>query len=438
MNSDTQSTARLNSPREILLEFDNLRARLDEAEQTLEAIRSGDVDALVVYGEHGEKVYTLKGADEPYRVFVEDMKEGAVTLSTDGTILYCNQSFAEMAGTPLEKVIGSSIQNLLFGREGDSFDEIVSRLSDQSTRAEMVVLKPGTELPAQVSFSKIDSDGPAVIALTVTDLSLQREHETQLEKANAELEGFCYSVSHDLRAPLRSIIGAAHVVIEDYASELPEAARADLEHISRSANYLGKLIDDLLAYSRLARYPIHLQSVDLTALAQEISNEVLVREFGDAEWTIEGGMNVEGDPRLVRLALENLMSNAAKYSSKSERPHIEVGSMSWDQDKAFFVRDNGIGFEMTYVEKIFKPFERLHRQDDYPGTGIGLANARRIIARHGGEIWAEAHPLQGATFFFTLPKRHAGSVADHHLPHAGSDRSLEGVVVLAEEKNHAR
>ena len=415
MSSETNPGPRIKSPKEILLEFKELRARLDEAEQTLEAIRSGDVDALVVYGEQGEKVYTLKGADEPYRIFVEQMKEGAVTLSTDGTILYSNQSFADMAGIQLEKVIGGSIQDFLFGREGGSFDDIVAKLDEQTQRAEMIVLKPGAELPAQVSFSKIESEDPAVIALTVTDLSVQHEHENQLQKANAELEGFCYSVSHDLRGPLRTIISAAHIVVEDYARDLPQGAQDELARLAQSAGYLGKLIDDLLEYSRLARQPITLEHIDLSKLATELASEAQVKECGDPEWVISKNLAVEGDPRLIRLALENLMSNAAKYSSKSKAPSIEVGSVLLNGQETFFVRDNGIGFEMTYVEKIFMPFERLHRQDDYPGTGIGLANARRIIARHGGEIWAESHPGQGAVFYFTLPE-HVPHLAEH--PHA--------------------
>ncbi len=353
MSGDPAINALKKSSREILLEFNELRAKLNEAEQTLEAIRSGDVDALVVYGEQGEKVYTLKGADEPYRIFVENMQEGAVTLSGDGTILYCNQSFAQMTGLVLEKVIGSPIDRLLFGREGESFEQIRASLGFQSTRAEMIVLQTGKELPVQVSFSAIESEGPETIAITVTDLSTQRDHENQLRRANEELEGFCYSVAHDLRAPLRNIIGAAHIVLEDLGPQLPEDGRVELEQISQSASYLGNLIDDLLAYSRLSRSEVNSHPIDLTAIAKEIAHGASLKELGPTDWTIQEGMKAHGDEGLIRLALENLMSNAVKYSQKSEKPSVEIGSQSAEGSPVYFIRDNGIGFEMTYAERIF-------------------------------------------------------------------------------------
>lgn len=403
MNEDPGMKALKKSSREILLEFNELRAKLNEAEQTLEAIRTGDVDALVVYGEEGEKVYTLRGADEPYRIFVENMQEGAVTLSEEGTVLYCNQSFARMTGLALERVIGGPIDRLLFGREGESFEDVRANLASQSTRAEMVVLQTGRELPVQVSFSSIDSDGPETIAITVTDLSAQREHENQLQRANDELEGFCYSVAHDLRAPLRNIIGAANIVLEDMGPQLPEAGRLDLEQIAQSASYLGNLIDDLLAYSRLSRSEVDSHPIDLTALAKDIAQGPSLKELGAASWTIQEGMRIRGDEGLIRLALENLMSNAVKYSQKSAKPRVEIGYQTTEGSTVYFIRDNGIGFEMTYAERIFRPFERLHRHSEYPGTGIGLANARRVITKHGGEIWAESHPERGAVFYFTVP-----------------------------------
>jgi PAS domain S-box-containing protein len=393
--------------RQILIEIQDLRSRLEEAEKILGAIRSGDVDAVVVYGADEQQVYTLRGADEPYRIFVETMQEGAATLSEDGTILYCNQSFADMAALPMEKVIGSSIHQLLFGREGNSFDQVLGPLGEDSPRAEMVVLQTGKELPVQVSISTIASNGSPIYALTATDLTTQREHENQLQKANAELEGFCYSVSHDLRAPVRNIIGSASVVLEDYADALPESGKKDLGQICQSAVYLGRLIDDLLAYARLAQLEVNFQPVDITGLARGILVSADLEGFARPDWSVQDGMQAEGDESLLRMALDNLISNAVKYASKVEKPCVEIGTEMMAGAPVYFVRDNGIGFEMTYAERIFRPFERLHRSSEYPGTGIGLANVRRIIAKHGGEVWAEAHPGQGACFYFTLPRREA-------------------------------
>lgn len=388
----------------VFIELEELRARLFEAEQTLDAIRSGEVDALVVYGEKGERVYTLTNADQPYRVFVETMKEGAVTLAENGTILYCNQGFSDMAAVPLEKLMGSSIEGLLVTRDGDSLIPLLADIRDEGMREEMAVVGQSRALAALVSISRLDTDGPVSFALTVTDLSRQREQEDQLKHANTELEGFCYSVAHDLRAPLRSIVGSAHILLQDYAPNLPNDAVTDLAQISQSATHLGMLIDDLLTYSRLARSTINWEPVDLSALAKEIVEEGIPAGSDKTRWRIHSGLSCMGDARLIKLVLENLMSNAAKYSSKRAIPLVEVGSLPGREGQRFYVKDNGIGFDMAYVDKIFLPFERLHRTADYPGTGIGLANAKRIIGKHGGRIWAESAPHKGALFYFTLPK----------------------------------
>jgi len=404
---------KIKSPREILLEFAELRAKLDEAEQTLDAIRSGDVDALVVYGEHGERVYTLKGADEPYRIFVEQMNEGALTLTADGTILYCNQSFATMAGLPTEKVVGSSAQHLLFGPDGSSVEHFMELAGTERSREEMIVLSPSGETPVLLSGSKMEDEGAEIFAFTVTDLSVQRKQESQLRKANEELEAFSYSVSHDLRAPLRNIISSARILLEDVGPNLEKQAQVDLASIAGAASHLGKLIDDLLSYSRLTRYPLKVEPVDVSLLARWVSADYDSHHEGPREWQINDGIELRGDARLIQLVLDNLMSNAAKYSGKGASPRIEVGSIPWENDIAVYVKDNGIGFEMTYAERIFQPFERLHRQSDYPGTGIGLASASRIVTRHGGAIWAESSPGHGASFYFTIP---AGGAAVERDP----------------------
>jgi signal transduction histidine kinase len=219
------------------------------------------------------------------------------------------------------------------------------------------------------------------------------ERTAQLEKAKNDMEGFCYSVSHDLRQPLRGICGAAAMLMQDYAEQLSDEARKDLKTISAASNRMSKLIDDLLSFSRLGRGEMHVAEVDLSALAEMIlSNQREVR------YQIQPGLRANGDPLMLQVALENLLDNAFKFSTGIPDALIEFGR----EGDAFFVRDNGVGFEQQYVEKIFLPFERLHREDEFPGTGIGLANVKRIVERHGGRIWAQGELGYGATFYFTL------------------------------------
>jgi len=380
------------------LEIENLKARLEEAESTLEAIRSGAVDALVVRSSNGDQVFTLRGADEPYRIFVEQMQEGAVTLDDSGTILYSNLAFANIVGEPLERVIGTQFDCFLpeySGAEANPFSAF------ELGRMEMTLSSTKGPVPVLCSASLIEIEGPTTYAITVTDLTAQKEHEAQLTFAKNELEGFCYSVSHDLRSPLRGIISGASIVVEDFGHLLPETAIRDLARIGSSANHLALLMDDLLTYARLSTQVVLRQGLDLTSLAQKVAAGV--PKFGEDEivWTIEEGLAAEADPRFIELVINNLFFNSAKFSSQSKPPRIQFGK---DQEKkAFYIRDNGIGFSMEFVEKLFKPFERLHRQADYPGTGIGLANVKRIITRHGGQVWAEGEEGKGATFYFTLP-----------------------------------
>lgn len=387
---------------QIKLEFEELRARLEDAEQTLEAIRTGEVDALVVYGNEGQKVYTLKGADEPYRVFVEQIREGAVTLDASGLILYCNQRMADMVGQALENVIGSYLIDFVSLPDRAGFEELLSVSSEAAPRRELVLIRRDNEIPVQISIAPLSPELTATFALTITDLTEQKKHEQELQAANEELEGFCYSVSHDLRTPLRSMVSSARLLIEDFGKELSPPAEDRLRRIESSAIRLAHLIDDLLSFARLGRRHIQLQSVDLTAVAERVSIEVS-NDAPQVRFDIEPNMRVEADEQLLYIVLQNLMSNAVKFSKQSSDPSVRVGSTFRNGLQTFFVSDNGIGFDMLYAEKIFKPFERLHPGDIYPGNGIGLANAERIVGRHDGKLWTESTPGHGATFFFTLP-----------------------------------
>jgi PAS domain S-box-containing protein len=224
------------------------------------------------------------------------------------------------------------------------------------------------------------------------------ERTAELVAANRELEGFTYSVSHDLRAPLRSIIGTSMILLEDYGDELREDAKRELKRQAAAAKRLADLIDDLLQFSRLGRAEIARREFDLSAVAHEIVGDAVRRHGVEATINIQPGLQASGDETLLRMVIENLVDNALKYRKADEPPSIEIG-----QDAgAYYVRDRGIGFESAYADKVFQPFERLHRATEYPGTGIGLANVKRIVERHGGRVWVEAKPKEGATFYFIL------------------------------------
>jgi len=228
----------------------------------------------------------------------------------------------------------------------------------------------------------------------------------ELERKNRELEAFSYSVSHDLRAPLRSIDGFSQALLEDHLERLDAEGQVHLHRVRASAQRMGELIDDLLELSRVGRAELRRSPIQLSALAREVSEELQRR---DPERTVElvipAALDAQADHRLLKIVLENLLGNAWKFTKKTPQPRIEVGVVSSEEGPAWFVRDNGAGFSMSYADKLFRPFQRLHPESDFPGTGIGLATIQRIIDRHGGRVWAEGEVDRGATFYFTLARQ---------------------------------
>ena len=233
----------------------------------------------------------------------------------------------------------------------------------------------------------------------------------ELEWKNKELEAFSYSVSHDLRAPLRAIDGFSKALIEDCADKLDGAGLQHLDRVRAAAQRMGELIDDMLQLSRVTRLDITRRQVDLSSLAREVAGD-LRRQEPDrvVEIKIDDSLVAEADARLLRIVLENLLGNAWKFTRKVEAARIEFGASDGDEFVCF-VRDNGAGFDMRYAEKLFRPFQRLHTEADFPGTGIGLATIHRVIERHGGRVWAESVIGKGATFFFSLPANGRSALA---------------------------
>jgi len=241
--------------------------------------------------------------------------------------------------------------------------------------------------------------------LTIHSASLEKTAD-ELRRSNQELEAFSYSVSHDLRAPLRAIDGFANALLEDQADQLGEDGQRYLNIIRENTQRMGQLIDDLLSYSRLGRRQPAFEVIDMDALARAIAEEL--EAAGEADHSalrICEMPPVTGDRTLIRQAVSNLMSNAFKFSSTREQPQVEVGGRQEAEENVYWVRDNGVGFDMTYRHKLFSMFQRLHSMKEFPGTGVGLAIVHRVVQKHGGRVWAEGAVDQGATFYFALPRR---------------------------------
>lgn len=243
----------------------------------------------------------------------------------------------------------------------------------------------------------------------------QRAEEKTIElvAANEDLESFSYSVSHDLRAPLRSIDGFTAILQEDYADRLDEEGRGHTDRIRRAAQRMSALIDDLLNLSRVSRADIRLVGVDISRIAREVGEALKERAPDRAvDFVVADGMRAVGDPGLVRIVLENLIGNAWKFTSGRFPARIEVGQCSDGGESAWFVRDNGAGFDMAHAERLFRPFQRLHTTEEFPGTGIGLAIVRRVVIKHGGRVWAQSRVGEGTTIYFTLPATAPDVAAD--------------------------
>lgn len=321
-----------------------------------------------------------------------------------------------------EALLGMSRTEMLGKTDFDFFPEEEARFfqaKDRETLAKGEVVEVGEEPITTAAGTRWlhtrkitipDEDGaPAYLLGISLDVTTRKEAEdalreakVQLEATNRELEAFSWSVSHDLRAPLRAMDGFAGALEEDYGAALDDTARSYLARVRAAARRMGVLIDDLIRLSRISRVTMERRRVDLSALARDVVAELRAREpERRVEVTVADGLVAFGDVRLLRVALENLVGNAWKFTSKREDAHIDVGR----DDRGFFVRDDGAGFDAAFRDKLFGAFQRLHTADEYPGTGIGLATVQRIVGRHGGRVWAEGEPGRGATFHFVVDDR---------------------------------
>jgi light-regulated signal transduction histidine kinase (bacteriophytochrome) len=249
--------------------------------------------------------------------------------------------------------------------------------------------------------------GSTHVARDITERKLAEEalkqRTLELEASNKELEAFSYTVSHDLRAPLRSMDGYSQALLEEYAGQLDQQGRKWLKRIRASSQMMAQLIDDILGLSRVVRAELQIQTVNLSEIAGSVIKELQAAcPERQVEFVITPDIKTQGDLNLLRILMSNLLGNAFKFTSRCSGARIEFGAAEIDNRLYYFVRDNGAGFDMKYADKLFKPFQRLHSVEEFPGTGIGLATVQRIILRHGGEIKAESRPGRGATFYFSL------------------------------------
>jgi len=548
-----------------------LRAQLREANETLDAIRGGGVDSLVIGPPGQEQVYTLASADRTYRLIVEAMSEGAATISPRGVILDVNPRLSLMTGQPSTQLTGAQVLDLVPGASRPELTRLLEVGAGGSSRGEVELNGPdGSTVPVLLAVGGFDLDGMLLRCLVLTDLTAQRAAEdrsdaalealreqniqlkraqaalreseewlravfdnapvgiedvspsgkflrvnpqfcqitgytadellsrriqdithpddseanlarlqrvafgevdtdsvekrylrkddqvvwaevsyaavrdpdgspmlvvgvvrdlteqrvaeakvrtlnaglearvvqrtAELQQANNNLEAFSYSVSHDLRSPLRTLSGYSEVLLEDYGDRLDETGRGHLGRIQAASERMATLIDDLLLLSRVSRVQMNLAPVDLSAEAAATAAELQFRDPGRrVRVTIQDGVQVMADRGLIRTVVQNLIENAWKFTAKSEDATIEFASTAAEDGQVCcYVRDNGAGFDPAYAAKLFKPFERLHDATDFPGTGIGLASVARIVERHGGRVWAEGTVGGGATFYFTL------------------------------------
>ncbi|MDR3671051.1 MAG: ATP-binding protein [Holophaga sp.] len=345
-----------------------------------------------------------------------------LVMDQDGRVLEANDRAVEAYQRTREELCRLHIVDLRVPEAKSDYPEQFEQVKHASairfkTRHQR---RDGTPFPVEVSSMAFDLDGRSLVQSIIRDITEQEQYESriralneqleqrvqertaQLETAFREMEAFSYSISHDLRGPLRGIDGFSHALLEDYQDRLDAQGRHYLERIRLGIQRMGWMMDDLLDLSRLSKHELTRTTVDLSAQCRQILEELEQQEPRKARLAIQDGLLVNADPRLMRLVLSQLLNNAWKFTSKRKEPRIEFGAAPQGPD-TFFVKDNGVGFDMAYASKLFAPFQRLHDPAEYTGTGVGLAIAQRILLRHGGRIWAEAAVDQGATFFFNLP-----------------------------------
>jgi PAS domain S-box-containing protein len=390
--------------------------------------RMADNVAIALSQRKAEKM--LRESEARFRRTFDQSPIGEALVFLNFRFMRANEAFCRIVGFTEEELQSRSFTDITHPdnqtADLESVQDLLAGKKEQYNTEKRYIRKDGQVVWAQVSVRLVKDEAgqPLYFLPIIEDITARKQAEeevrkltgdlerrvtertTQLEVANRELEMFAYSVSHDLRAPLRGIDGFGKVLLEGYGEQLNERGQDLLRRIREAGGRMGQLIDDLLHLSRVTRSEIHRIPVDLSELATSIAAELAgVDPRRQVVFVIVPGLVAQADPRLMRIVMENLLRNAWKFTGKHPRARIEVGVLSPShpgEEVVFFVRDDGAGFDMAYADKIFGPFQRLHRETEFEGTGIGLATVQRIVHRHGGRVWAEGAVEKGATFYFTL------------------------------------
>lgn len=410
-------------------EIDELKYQLEEANETIEAIRTGQIDALVVQSEKGPQLFTLKSADQTYRVFIEKMTEGAVTLNPKGLILYCNSRFARMVDIPLSGIIGVSFEEFVAPENVEEYRELFKKCWNDDCKGEVQLVAGTNTTPVQLSLTTLELEEGVSLSIILTDLTAQKDAQKQLsqnneklaeinkalEASNHDLQQFASVASHDLQEPIRKIQIFSNLLKAKQAELTPES-RKYLEKIIDSSGRMKALVIDILNYSGLSAKNGEVECIDLNELIKELRDdfELIMQEKG-AE-IIAGHMPcIDVNRGQIRQVFQNIISNALKFTRPDVKPVVRIKATTIS-DKSFdskedpnggycliSIQDNGIGFDEKYVNNIFALFERLNSKDKYEGTGIGMAIAKKIIEKHDGLITATSQEGSGSTFKIILP-----------------------------------
>jgi PAS domain S-box-containing protein len=412
----------------VLIARDGTRRPIEDSGAPIRGESGAVAGVVLVFRDVGERrraERAVRAAEARFRALVEQSIAGLYVIQDD-RFAYVNPTMAAIFGCTAAELTSRPVFDWIHPEDRDRARENVRRRLDgtvPSVRYDLrMYRRDGAVMRVEVHGTRAEHDGRPAILGVLLDVSERyaaeeevrrltaglearvRERTAELEAANKELEAFAYSVSHDLRAPLRAIDGFARIVLQDFAAALPAEAQEYLADVRRNALRMGRLVDDLLAFSRLGRQALRVRPVAMADLVRECLGEI--RPPAGADVRVAALPPAQGDPGLLKQVWLNLLGNALKYAGKRDRPVVEVGAAG---GPTYFVRDNGVGFDMRYAGKLFGVFQRLHKAEEYEGTGVGLAIVQRIVLRHGGRVWAEAAPDAGATFFFCLSP--AGSAA---------------------------
>ena len=409
-----------------------LEYKLQEANDTIDAIRNGQVDALVVSNSKGPFLYTLKSADHAYRMFIEKMAEGALTLDSAGRIMYSNSKFAELVDRQLMHVIGSPFSQFVADEFKEDFEETFNKSWIENVTSEIFLSCSPHQVPVKLSMNALDFDGEACLNIIVTDLTIQKENQQELQEknklleilnealsaSNHDLQQFASVASHDLQEPIRKIQVYSKLLKDRNTDTLSEESKVHLEKIITSSNRMKNLIVDILTYSRLSADDVKYEPTDLRTLFEEIIEDFDLRIIEkNAMFELGELPVVEVNKGQMRQVFTNLISNALKFSKPGVHPHISIRSKELNAkeiglslaDPAHYcrilIKDNGIGFDERFASSIFSLFEKLNPKSSYEGSGIGLAIAKKIVDKHQGMIIAKSTEGKGSEFNVILPLR---------------------------------